>query len=293
MRGRMSPRARQLPARQPASRSPDSNLASPGESAARAAFVLARWTPMPMGRPNQLLVARLPCVHGRNSTEEGQHIGNEGSCNQHIRSYESGRPSERLLSAAAAAASSSSTFAFALSWCHGVCLSVVSAPSVRSSPPVLISLPRLSFLVSYRSRSPIDRFPTILRRLQAKQNNAKQMNTAGRQSRQTVTANRQSSARDQKLTKLRGQQPVASQQPMLVYYDANGQQVLQPVAVIQQPGQAGAQVIPTGTATKGPMFKAANRQPNQQQAAGGARRQSASGNQRQAAARGGRGGRRN
>ena len=128
---------------------------------------------------------------------------------------------------------------------------------------------------------------------QAKQNNAKQMNQAGRQSRQNVTAARQATGRDAKLAKARGQAPIsATQQPVLVYFDANGQQLIQPVAVYQQPGQAGAQVIPTGSATKGPMFKTVNRQQNQN-GGGGARRQSGGGNQRQGAARGGRGGRRN
>ena len=128
------------------------------------------------------------------------------------------------------------------------------------------------------------------------------MRQVGRQQRQNATAKRQTDSRQKKLDQKRGlpQQPVsaalpiATQQPMLVYMDANGQQIIQPVAVVQQPGQAGAQVIPTGAAqkTKAPLFKASNRQQNQ---SNGNRRQSGGQQQQQQGQRRqqGRGNRRN
>lgn len=135
------------------------------------------------------------------------------------------------------------------------------------------------------------------------------MRAAGRSQRQATTANRQASARDKVRAKARGlassppaqRGPSASPQPMLVYTGPDGRQIAQPVAIVQQPGQAGAQVIPTGAPQKSaPLFSTANRQAKQQQqkgqqgqgknkaANGNARRQSGgqhqSGNQRQAGA---------
>lgn len=137
---------------------------------------------------------------------------------------------------------------------------------------------------------------------QAKQTPVTQMRQAGRQQRQNVTANRQSDQRQKKLAQKRGlqqQQPAAiapiatPTQPMLVYVDAKGQQLFQPVAVVQQPGQVGAQVIPTGAPQRsGPLFKSANRQPtNQRRQSGGNQNgnQRQQGNQRQGGARNGRG----
>lgn len=137
------------------------------------------------------------------------------------------------------------------------------------------------------------------------------MRVQSKQQNRTTTANRQTSGRASKLAQRRGLAPVAApipaagSQPVLVYQDANGQQIIQPVALVQQAGQAGAQVIATGAAQRSskPLFNIANRQQKgsaqgqqqqgQRRQSGGQQQKQGGGNQRQAngGARGGRQGR--
>lgn len=116
------------------------------------------------------------------------------------------------------------------------------------------------------------------------------MRAQGKAQSRSTTANRQSTGRTQQLARARGQTVAAAPavgSTMLVTTFANGQQTMQPVAVVQQPGQAGAQVVAIAAPqrTNQPLFKVQNikarqsggQQQSRQRQSGGGNRQAANG----------------
>ena len=139
-------------------------------------------------------------------------------------------------------------------------------------------------------------FPSLSHSSPAVLSQAKQVPVAAMRA-QTQASSRQSTANRAANSRANQQQArrataaaakiPAGAQTMLVFRDAQGKMVQQPVALVQQPGQAGAQVLATGAPISGnaPLFSNSNRaqqQPKQQQ-----RRTSGGGNQRQGGNNGG------
>ena len=119
------------------------------------------------------------------------------------------------------------------------------------------------------------------------------MRAQGKAQSRSTTANRQAAGRATQLARARGQIPQGAAAPavgstVLLTTLPNGQQTMQPVALVQQPGQAGTQVVAIAAPqrTNQPLFKVANikarqsgggQQQNRQRQSGGGNRQAANG----------------